>query len=77
MTITRIWEVDEDVYQVTTEDECGVVSVILFHSKAAFDQFITGSNAHNGSREHTIDYNTSTYAQRRAARSGQGSLLRH
>lgn len=77
MTIQRIWEVDEDVYQVTTEDEYGVVSVILFHSKAAFDQFIIGSNTPNGSRDHQYGDITSTYAQRRASRGSQVSLLRH
>ena len=75
MTITRIWEVDEDVYQVTTEDDNGVVSVIIFHSKAAFDQFITGSNTQYDSRD--IDYNASTYASRRATRGSQNSMLRH
>ena len=38
MRITKIEEVDQEVFQVTFEDEFdGSVSVVLFHGKEAFD----------------------------------------
>jgi hypothetical protein len=71
MRILQILEVDEDVYSVTFEDEFASVSVIIFHGKDAFDNFIL-EGLTNGSGEHTLQHEAG-----RTANGSNHSFLRH
>lgn len=71
MRITNILEVDEDVFTVTFEDDFGTVSVITFHGKDTFDNFIL-EGITSGNREHT----TGTEV-RSTTGTSRNSMLRH
>ncbi len=72
MRITKIEEVDQEVFQVTFEDEFdGSVSVVLFHGKEAFDNYL--KQGLTSEREHNI---SPSYATRRLAITSRHSMLR-
>lgn len=73
MRITRIEEVDQEVFQVTFEDEFdGSVSVILFHGRDAFENHLR--QGLDSDREHTI---SPSYATGRLARASRSTVLRY
>jgi hypothetical protein len=72
MRIVNILEVDEDTYNVTFVDDYGTPSVITFHGKDAFDNYLLEGLTNHGSGEHTLQHGSGRVANTRG-----NPLLRH
>jgi hypothetical protein len=72
MRIVRILEVEQDLFDVTFEDDYGTVSVITFHGRDAFDNYLLEGLTNHGSGEHTQQYGSGRVADTR-----RNSMLRH
>lgn len=77
---STIYEVDEDVYQITTEHEDGHVTVETVFGRDAYEAHMQREVSENGQRaEHTLagQFYDASYAARRVAARGNQEVLRH
>jgi len=72
---TQVIEVDDDVFQITTEHDDGSVTVETVHGRDAYDHHFTLNTQRNTHNEYGIRY--AYAAGRKAAGSGNAWMWHH